>query len=85
VKLARTEPGLLAKAIEPVRTSAPDDVIAYRRGDLVVLVNARARGMRVAVRESVVGARDLLSGRLQQGDAIELPAFGAAVLKLPRR
>jgi glycosidase len=86
VKLARTEPGLLAKAIEPVRTSAPDDVIAYRRGDLVVLVNARARGMRVALREmSVAGARDLLSGRLQQGDAIELPAFGAAVLKLPRR
>ena len=65
-----------------MHTSAPDDVIAYRRGDLVVLVNARPRAMRVAVRETAVaGSRDLLTDRLQEGDSLDLPAFGAVVLK----
>ena len=82
VRLARTEPDLIAREVEPVHTSAPDDVIAYRRGDLVVLVNARPRGMRVAVRETAVaGSRDLLTDRLQEGDSLDLPAFGAVVLK----
>jgi glycosidase len=82
VKLARTEPGLLARKIEPLRTSVPDDVIAYRRGDLIVLVNARPRGMRVALPETAVaGTRDLLTGRVQESDLVELPAFGAVVLK----
>jgi glycosidase len=86
VKLARTEPGLVAREIEPVRTSASDDVIAYRRRDLVILVNARPRAVRAAVQETTVaGSRDLLSGRLQQGDVVELPAFGAVVLKPPKR
>ncbi|MGH7580280.1 MAG: alpha-amylase family glycosyl hydrolase, partial [Gemmatimonadales bacterium] len=40
LKLARSEPGLIARELAPVVTSAPNDVIAYRRGDLVVLVNA---------------------------------------------
>jgi glycosidase len=82
VKLARTEPGLVAREVEPVRTSAPDDVIAYRRRDLVILVNARPRAVRLALRAiSVAGSPDLLSGRIQQGDLVELPAFGAVVLK----
>jgi glycosidase len=86
VKLGRTEPGLVAREVQPVRTSAPGDVISYRRRDLVILVNARPRAVRAAVREmSVAGSRDLLSGRVQQGDVVELPAFGAVVLKPPKR
>jgi glycosidase len=86
VTLARTAPGLLGSELEPVRTSAPDDVIAYRRGDLVVLVNARPRGLQAAVTEtSVAGSRDLLSDRIQQGDVVELPPFGAVVLKPSKR
>ena len=42
LKLARTEPALIGGDFRAVETSAPNDVIAYRRGDLVVLVNARA-------------------------------------------
>lgn len=86
IGLARTEPALLAREIEPVETPARDDVIAYRRGDLVVLVNARPREVQVAVTgRSVAGSRDLLSDRIQQGDVVRLPAFGAVVLKPQHR
>ncbi len=82
MKLTRTEPALLAGDLGEVETSAPDDVIAYRRGDLVVLVNARSRGLRVAVTGiDLAGARDLLSRRVERGDTITLPAHGAVVLK----
>lgn len=87
LKLAQTEPALIAGDLEAVRTSAPDDVIAYRRGDLVVLVNARAHGVRLAVTGAdLSGARDLLSNATHRGGTIALPAFGAMVLKAsPRR
>lgn len=82
MRLARTEPALIEGDLQQVETSAPNDVIAYQRGDLVVLVNARARGVRVAVTDvDVAGARDLLSRRAQRGDTIALPAYGAMVLK----
>jgi len=82
--LARTNPALIGRDLRPVQTSAPRDVIAYRRGDLVVLVNARPRGVGVAVTGfEVAGARDLLSNNAQRGDTIALPAYGAVVLKRP--
>jgi alpha-amylase len=82
LKLARTEPALIEGDLQEVETSAPDDVIAYRRGDLAVLVNARSRGVRVAVTGfEVAGTRDLLSQVTQRGDTITLPAYGAVVLK----
>ncbi len=82
--LARTNPAFIAGDLRAVETSAPGDVIAYRRGDVVVLVNARPRGVKVAVTGfEVDGARDLLSNRRQQGDTITLPAHGAVVLKRP--
>src|ERR1041385_4537001 len=80
--LARTDPAFLAGDLREVETSAPDDVIAYRRGPVVVLVNARPRAVRTAVTgDGVAGARDLLSGRAQQGDTVALPAYGAVVLR----
>src|SRR5688572_2185374 len=82
IELARTEPSLLSPDLRPIETTAPRDVIAYRRGDLIVLVNARAKPASVAVkRVRMVEARDLLSNRTQQGDTIPLPAYGAVVLK----
>jgi glycosidase len=84
IELARTEPAFLGRDFESVKTSAPKDVIAYRRGDAVVLVNARARAVKVSLTGlDVAGARDLLSDKTQQGNAIALPAFGAVVLKRP--
>jgi hypothetical protein len=59
-------------------------VIAYRRGDVVILVNARPRGVKFAVTGlQSAGARDLLLNRTQEGDTISLPAYGALVLKRP--
>jgi len=84
LKLARTEPGLIERDFRPVETNAPDDVVAYRRGDLIVLVNARAKPLSVSVKSAATaGARDLLSNRTHQGDTIALPAYGAVVLKEP--
>jgi alpha-amylase len=82
MRLTRTEPALIEGDLQGVETSAPNDVIGYRRGDLVVLVNARSHGVRVAVTDvRVAGARDLMSKRAQRGDTIALPAHGAMVLK----
>jgi glycosidase len=82
LNLARTKPALLAADFSEVATSAPDDVIAYRREELLVLVNARPRGVRLAVPGfDLAGARDLLTNRAQWGDSVSLPAYGAVVMK----
>lgn len=79
--LARTDSAFITGAFREVESSAPDDVIAYLRGDAVVLVNARPRGVAVAVTGFAVdGARDLLANRVQRGDTVTLPAYGAMVL-----
>jgi glycosidase len=86
VQLATTEPGLMGFDFHPVRTSAPDDLIAFRRGDLVVLVNPRTRPVHATVsRAEISGARDLLSNRVQRGGTVNLPAYGAMVLKRAAR
>jgi len=80
--LVRTHPTLLARDLSEVETSAPDDVIAYRRRNVVVLVNARNREVRITVAGfDVGGTRDLLTDRTQQGDTVTLPAYGAMVLE----
>jgi glycosidase len=80
--LAQTDSAFLGGVFEPVQTSAPADVIAYRRGAALVLVNARAHAVRLVVTGFAVnGARDLMSDRLQSGDTVALPAHGAVVLK----
>jgi alpha-amylase len=82
VGLARTNPAFIAGDLREVETNAPDDVVAYRRGEVVVLANVRPRAVRVAVIGADVDrASDLLSGRVQRGDTIALPAHGAVVLQ----
>lgn len=82
LRLARTDPAFTAGDVREVETSAPGDVIAYRRADAVVLVNARSQAARIAVTGfEVDGAVDLLSNRTQRGDTLTLPAFGAVVLE----
>jgi len=61
LELATTEPGLMAGDFAGIATNAPADVIAYRRGGLVVLVNPRAHEVRVTVTGiELNGAHDLL-------------------------
>ena len=82
VQLARTDASFLGRKLAPVETSAPKDVIAYRRGDALVLVNARPRAVTVTVNGvKLRGAKDLLSDRVQRGDAVALAAYGAVVLR----
>jgi glycosidase len=81
LRLARTDPAFVAGEFREVETSTPGEVIAYRRGDAVVLVNTRPHGVRVAPTGlDVDRARDLLSDRTQYGDWVSLPAYGAVVL-----
>lgn len=82
LQLATTEPALMAVDLRAITTTAPNDVIAYQRGDLVVLVNTRARAVRATVKGvDIQRARDLLSNRTQQGDTVTFPAYGAKVLR----
>ena len=81
VDLARTDSAFRSGAFREVETSAPDAVIAYQRGDAIVLVNTRPREARVGVTGFAVdGARDLLSKRVQRGNTVVLPAYGAVAL-----
>jgi glycosidase len=81
LRLAKQHPAILRGTLHEVRTTAPLDVIAYRRDSTVVLVNTRARPARFTVDGGTVdGMRDLLSGRAQTGATVTLPAFGAVVL-----
>ena len=81
VQLARTDTAFTHGTLAAVATSDSLNVIAYRRSDAVVLVNARHRVLQVAVMGfEVNGARDLLTGRTLRGDTLMLPAYGAMVL-----
>jgi glycosidase len=81
VDLARRDSAFVTGDFRRAETTAPADVIAYYRGDALVLVNPRPREIRVGVTGLAVNrARDLLSNRLQRGDTITLPAHGAMVL-----
>ena len=81
IALARRDSSFLTGAFRDVQTSGEDDVIAYQRGDAVVLVNSRPRAVGFRVSGVVVnGARDLLSARVQRGDSVTLAADGALVL-----
>lgn len=83
VDLSRTHPAFTGGDLQPVETDAPADVVAYRRGSVVVLANARPRPARVTVRGLDLGrARDLLNGGAHAGGPVALPAHGAAVLEL---
>ncbi len=85
LQLDRTEPALIGQISLPVTTSAPQDVIAYRRGALLVLVNARAQPQRFTVPDTRVsgmhGPPDRLS--LSTATRVSLGAFGAVVLRRP--
>jgi hypothetical protein len=76
---------IIGGAFRPLETSAPDDVISYARGTTMILVNTRDREVRLTVRDMPVSGRyDLLSSRVQGGETVILPAFGARVL-VPRQ
>jgi glycosidase len=81
-QLIRDDPAFTSGKFSAVGTSNPVDVIAYRRGDAIVLVNARPHEVKFTVTGvGVDGLRDQLTSRIQRGASVTLPAFGAAVLE----
>ena len=81
-QLIRTDPAFTSGNLLAVDTSDPGDVIAYRRGDAIVLVNARPHEVKFTVTGvGVDGLRDQLTRRIQRGASVTLPAFGAVVLE----
>jgi glycosidase len=83
LELVRTDSAFAGPELTEVETTAPDDVIAYRRGDAAILVNVRPRPVRVGITGfQLNGARDLLTNRplRGRGDSVALAAHGAVVL-----
>jgi hypothetical protein len=72
-----------AAGIQAIPTTAPDDIIAYRRDRLLVLVNPRNRPVAFAVQGvDLTGARELvLPGAAPAGEA-GLPAYGFRMYQL---
>lgn len=86
IELARTDPNLTGTDFSAVKTSSPNDVISYRRGDLIVLVNSRAKPVSFKVTGfEVDGARDLLTRTRIKGKTVSLPSYGALVLSRPNQ
>lgn len=84
IELARTETALLGNDFAAVKTSAPKDVIAYRRGKLVVLVNPRSKPVSFTLTGfQADGATDLLTKSTVRGRKVSLAAYGALVLSRP--
>jgi glycosidase len=85
IHLERTHAAFAGRDLTPLTTDRSDDVIAYRRGDVVVLVNTRPYPMTVVPGGvAVQDAHDLLSDNVQQGDSVALDGYGASVLELKR-
>lgn len=82
LSLATTDSAFISGDFRAVETTAPTDVIAYSRGDVIVLVNPRPRELSVSVTGADLnGARDLLTNRIQNGATVTLPPYGAVALK----
>ena len=81
-QLIRSDSSFASGNFLAVDTSAPSDVIAYRRGDAIVLVNARPHEVTFTVTGvGVDGLRDQLTRRIHRGASVTLPAFGTVVLE----
>ena len=82
VQLARTDPAFLAGDFRDAETTVPQDVIAYQRGDALVLVNTRPHEVRVGLKGVATDkVRDLLTNRMHRGDTVTLRPYGAMVLR----
>jgi len=82
IELSRRDAAFGADSLRAVSVSDSADVIAYRRGGALVLVNARDHEVSFTVTGfKVRGARDLLTRRAVRGDTLVLPAYGELVLE----
>ena len=82
IELAQRDRAFVRDSLQAVGISDSADVIGFRRGNTLVLVNARDHEVRFTVTGFAVdGARDLLTLRAARGDTLALPAYGELVLE----
>jgi glycosidase len=82
MQLTRTDSAFVAGDFRAAETTPPNEVIAYARGDALVLVNPRPREVRLGLKGFPLdSARDLLANRMLRGDTLTLPAYGVVVLR----
>jgi glycosidase len=85
IRIARSNKAFAGNDVVAVSTNADNDVIAYQRGNAVVLVNTRNHPVSVTASGATLSKRrDLLSGNLQTTDEVSLPRYGAVVLQAAR-
>lgn len=85
IDLSRTHPSFAQRDLTPIATDAANDVVAYRRGNAVVLVNVRDKALNAAVTGVDLGGRALIqSGTSINGANVAFEPYGFAVLELPR-
>ena len=82
LELSRRDRAFIADSLRAIGISDSSDVVGYRRGSAVVLVNVRDHEVRFTVTGfDVAGSRDLLARRMMRGDTLVLPAYGELVLE----
>lgn len=85
IALRRADPALRGDDFRLVATGADDRVLAYRRGELLVVLNHTGAPVTAAL-EVVGPMEDLLSGEVLRLDGtLSLPGFGARVLRPAER
>ena len=85
IQLQRTHPAFAGRDLTPLKTNASKDVIAYRRGNVVILANTRPQNVTISVDGLTLrGARDLLTDKMQEDDKLILTSHGTMVLELPQ-
>ncbi|MFW6330773.1 MAG: alpha-amylase family glycosyl hydrolase, partial [Gemmatimonadota bacterium] len=83
IELSKTHPSFVGDELQLVVTDAEDDVIAYRRGTTVVLVNARPDPLTVTLSDiDLTGAADLLGAGHATGPTVELGGYGRRIYEL---
>ncbi len=84
VRLDTSDPSLLRRDLEQVTTTDPADLIAYRRGDLLIVVNTRDHPLQLTIPGlELRGTRNLLTDEIMPGGPITLRAYGALLLRAP--
>ena len=84
IELSKDHPSIYGGDLRMVYTDAEQDVIAYSRHDVVVLVNARSQPVTTTVSDLTLdGATVLLDrGATREGNTVELAGYGFMVLEL---
>ena len=82
IDLARSDSAFTQGGLQIVRTDAEHDVIAYQRGDVLVIVNTRPTPTRINLADRhVAGMRDLITRATLPTNTVALGPYGFAILR----